>query len=158
MRRRLISVVGISLVMLGTTLFEITRAPVSGFSFIDAAHAAGRVAHRSAHRTARPARRHADVDVDVDRGGVGRVRDVDVDVDVDRHGRHRSVDVDVDVDRRPAVGAVAAGIAVGTRVATLPRGCTTVVTDDVTYHRCDGVYYRPYYESTKVVYVVVDAP
>jgi len=73
-----------------------------------------------------------------------------------RPGRRHT---DVDVDWRPAVGAVAAGIALGTRVATLPRGCTTVVTtDDVTYHHCDGVYYRPYYEGTKVVYAVVDEP
>jgi hypothetical protein len=40
----------------------------------------------------------------------------------------------------------------------LPSGCTTVVTDNVTYHHCGGVYYRPYYEGTKVVYVVVNAP
>ena len=148
------SVIGTLLVLLGTVFFEIAGVPVSGLSFIDAAQAAP----RAAHRTARPARGRTDVDVDVDRRGVGRVRDVDVDVDVDRHGRHRSVDVDVDVDRRRGVGALAVGVAIGTRVATLPRGCTTVVTDDVTYHHCDGVYYRPSYEGTKVVYVVVDAP
>jgi hypothetical protein len=32
------------------------------------------------------------------------------------------------------------------------------VTDNVTYHHCDGVYYRPRYRGTEVVYVVVDAP
>lgn len=113
---------------------------------------------RAAHQTARPSRRHTDIDVDIDRRGVGRVRDVDVDVDVHRHGRHRSVDVDVDVDRRRGLGAVAVGVAIGTTVARLPRRCTTVVTDDVTYHHCDGVYYRLYYKGTKVVYIVVDEP
>ncbi len=142
----------ISVYLLGTILVGLPGAPLLELSLIDAAHAARPAVHRSAHRTARPARGHTNVDVDVD--GRGRVRDVDV--DVDRHGRHRSVDIDV--DRGPRVGAVAAAIAVGTRVATLPRSCTTVVTYGTTYHHCGGVYYRPYYEGTKVVYVVVDAP
>lgn len=43
-------------------------------------------------------------------------------------------------------------------MATLPRSCTRVVTDNVTYHNCNGVYYRPYYQGTEVVYVVVDKP
>jgi hypothetical protein len=145
----------VALAMLWAALVEIPGAPLSGLSLIGSAHAAP----PAAHKTARPAprRRNVDVDVDVDRRGRGR-RDVDVDVDVDRRGRHKSVDVDVDVDRRPRVGAVAVGVAVGTTIAALPRSCTTVVTDDVTYHHCDGVYYRPRYSGTKVVYVVVDAP
>ena len=88
------------------------------------------------------------------RGGYRR----DVDVDVHRRGRYRSVDVDVDVRRGPSVGAVAAAAAGGTWVATLPRSCTTVVTHGVTYHYCGGVYYRPSYRGTTLVYVVVDAP
>jgi hypothetical protein len=142
----------ISVYLSGPVLVGLPGVPLSELSLIDAAHAARPAARRSAHRTARPARGHTNVDVDV--RGRGRVRDVDV--DVDRHGRHRSVDVDV--RRGPSIGAVAAGIAIGTRVARLPRSCTTVVTDEVTYHHCDGVYYRPYYEGTTVVYVVVDAP
>ncbi len=39
------------------------------------------------------------------------------------------------------------------RVTILPAGCTRVVTRGVTYHRCGGVYYRPYYEGNQVVYV-----
>ena len=54
--------------------------------------------------------------------------------------------------------AVATGVAIGTRVATLPRGCTRVVTRGVRYHRCGTAYYRPYYQGTEVVYVVVEAP
>ena len=45
-------------------------------------------------------------------------------------------------------------VTAGTRVRTLPTGCTTVVTRGVKYHRCGGVYYRPYYEGNTVVYVV----
>jgi hypothetical protein len=142
----------------GMVLTGIHGAQLSGLSLIDAAHAARPGAHRGAHRTARPAGGRKHVDVDVDRGP-GR-RDVDVDV----HRRGRNVSVDVDVDRRPGVGAVAAGvavgtaIAVGTRVTTLPSSCTTVVTAGVTYHHCGSVYYRAYHEGTTVVYVVVDAP
>lgn len=127
----------ISVYLFGPVLVGLPGVPLSELSLIDAAHAARPAARRSAHRSARPARGHTNVDVD-------------------RHGRHRSVDVDV--RRGPSIGAVAAGIAIGTRVARLPRSCTTVVTDEVTYHHCDGVYYRPYYEGTTVVYVVVDAP
>ncbi len=154
------AVVLVSVYLLGNFLSDIRGLPISKLSLIEAAHAARpavhRGAHRSAHRTVRPNRGHTNVDVDVrGRGRYGRA-----DVDVSRSGSrgHRSVDVDVDVRRRPSVGAVAAGIAVGTRVATLPRACTTVVTYGVTYHHCGGVYYRPYYQGTTVVYVVVDAP
>lgn len=142
-----------SLCLGGPVLGEVPFKPVQELSFIKEAFAARPAVHRRAHRTAhRATRGHGHVDVDVD--GVGRVRDVDV--DVDRYGRYRSVDVDV--DRRPAVGAVAAGVAIGTRVARLPTSCTTVVADNVTYHNCNGVYYRPYYQGTEVVYVVVDKP
>ncbi len=56
-----------------------------------------------------------------------------------------------------AVGATAA-VAIGTRVATLPPSCTTIITAGVTYQQCGGTYYRPYYQGTEVVYVVVEAP
>jgi hypothetical protein len=49
-------------------------------------------------------------------------------------------------------------IAAGTRVRTLPAGCTKVIRRGVTYHSCGGVYYRPSYEGNNVVYVVVDNP
>jgi hypothetical protein len=49
-------------------------------------------------------------------------------------------------------------IAIGTRVTRLPGGCTKLVVRAATYHNCNGVYYRPHYEGTKLVYVVVDKP
>lgn len=141
-RIRTIAIV-MSVYLLGAQVPDIPGVPTVDLSLVDSAHAARRVAHRSAHRTAHRTARPAHANVDVDVG---------------RTGSHRSVDVDVDVRRRASVGGVAAAIAVGTRVARLPSGCTRVVIDDVTYHDCDSVYYRPYYEGTTVVYVVVDAP
>jgi hypothetical protein len=76
-------------------------------------------------------------------------------VDVDRHGRNVDVDVDVDHGHR---GAARAAVRVGTRVFSLPRGCTKVVYGGIVHHNCSGVYYKPCYEGTTVVYVVVEAP
>jgi hypothetical protein len=45
-------------------------------------------------------------------------------------------------------------VALGTRVYTLPAGCTTVIRAGVLFHHCSGVYYRTYYEGNTVVYVV----
>jgi hypothetical protein len=56
---------------------------------------------------------------------------------------------------------VAAGVtaaAVGSIVYSLPSGCTTYVSQGVTYRQCDGVWYAPRYQGSEVVYVVVDAP
>jgi len=49
-------------------------------------------------------------------------------------------------------------IAVGTRVYTRPAGCTAVVVRGANCYLCGGVYYQPYYEGSKVVYVVVEDP
>ena len=65
------------------------------------------------------------------------------------HHHHRGAAV--------AVGVTTA-VVLGTRVATLPPSCTTVITAGVTYHQCSGTYYRPYYQGAEVVYVVVEAP
>ena len=45
-------------------------------------------------------------------------------------------------------------VAVGTVVPALPGGCTTVQVNGITYHQCSGVYYRPYYQGTTLVYQV----
>jgi len=75
----------------------------------------------------------------------------EADVDADRHGCH----VDVDHGYR---GVVRAGVAVGTRVLALPAGCSKIVVGGIVYQNCGGVYYKPCYEGTTVVYIVVDAP
>jgi hypothetical protein len=78
----------------------------------------------------------------------GGDRDVDVDVDHDHHGYHPV-----------AAGlTVGAAIAIGTRVATLPYGCSQLVTGTAVYYDCGGAYYRSYYQGTEVVYVVVEQP
>jgi hypothetical protein len=68
-----------------------------------------------------------------------------------RHDHHR---------RHPvAVGlAVGAAIAIGTRVATLPHGCSSMMVGNVMYQSCGGTYYKPYYQGTTVVYEVVVKP
>jgi hypothetical protein len=47
-------------------------------------------------------------------------------------------------------------VATGTRVTVLPAGCTTEIRGGQKYHLCSGVYYRPYYEGSTVVYEVVE--
>ena len=49
-------------------------------------------------------------------------------------------------------------VAVGTRVNTLPAGCTRVTRRGATYHYCGDVYYKPAYQGNTVVYEVVDTP
>ncbi len=62
------------------------------------------------------------------------------------------------VHRRTRRRAVRRHIAIGTRVTVLPAGCTIVITRGVSYRYCGEVYYRPYYEGTTLVYVVVEQP
>ncbi|MGD9034625.1 MAG: hypothetical protein PVJ69_11640 [Desulfobacteraceae bacterium] len=71
-----------------------------------------------------------------------------------RIGRPASPGSAAGVHRRHTRRTVRRHVAVGTRVHTLPAGCTNVVRGGVSYHHCGGVYYRPYYEGNKVVYVV----
>jgi hypothetical protein len=101
-------------------------------------------------------------DVDINR----RVdRDIDVDIDRDR-------DIDIDIDRRgccyygsgwgtaAAVATTAAVTAavVGTRVNTLPPGCSLVMVNGLTYQQCGTVWYQPQFVGTTPNYVVVTTP
>jgi hypothetical protein len=54
--------------------------------------------------------------------------------------------------RRHAIGTA---LVVGAILASLPRDCSPYRRD---YYYCDGYYYRPRYEGTTVVYVVVEKP
>jgi hypothetical protein len=49
-------------------------------------------------------------------------------------------------------------IAVDTRVYPYRLDYNTVVVSGATYYVQDGVYYKPYYEGNKIVYVVVEEP
>ncbi len=49
-------------------------------------------------------------------------------------------------------------VVIGTTISALPGGCTTVTSGGATYHSCGGVYYKPAFQSDKVVYVVVEKP
>ncbi len=77
-------------------------------------------------------------------GSVGGVR---------RRTRRRTAVV-VGTTAAASTAATAARVAVGTRVYALPGGCQAVIVGGVNYHRCNGVYYRPYYEGSTLVYVV----
>jgi hypothetical protein len=65
---------------------------------------------------------------------------------------------------RPATPASVAGVARRTTrrtvrrttayVATLPRGCTTVIVEGTTLQQCGGTYYQPY--NNQYVVVIVD--
>lgn len=46
-------------------------------------------------------------------------------------------------------------VAVGMSMYSLPYGCrTTLIRGGVKYYYCGGIYYRPSYQGTTVVYVV----
>lgn len=92
----------------------------------------------------------------------------DRDRDYDRHrdyGRH----YDDDWDHRHyrdrdgdfvgglAVG-VAAAVAIGAVVSSLPPGCESYEIRNVAYRRCGEVWYRPQYSGGDVTYVAVDDP
>jgi hypothetical protein len=46
-------------------------------------------------------------------------------------------------------------VVVGMSMASLPAsGCSVVARDGINYHYCGGVWYKPTYQGTEVVYVV----
>jgi hypothetical protein len=49
-------------------------------------------------------------------------------------------------------------MAIGTVVATLPGGCTSLRTGGVEYRRCGEDYYRAAFQGDSLVYVVVPRP
>jgi hypothetical protein len=50
------------------------------------------------------------------------------------------------------------GPPIGTTVATLPSGCAATPVNNIEYHDCGGVYYRPAFQGNNLVYVVVQKP
>ena len=56
--------------------------------------------------------------------------------------------------------AFATGMAIGSVIAasTIPKTCTTVVVNGISYRRCDNSYYQPFYEGDTLVYKVVSSP
>ena len=71
-----------------------------------------------------------------------------------RTRRRTAVVVGTTAAASTAAAATAARVAVGTRVYALPGGCQKAIVGGVNYYRCNGVYYRPYYEGSTLVYVV----
>lgn len=57
------------------------------------------------------------------------------------------------------VGATTATLlAIGTRVATVPVDCVSVVANGVAYQHCGPTWYQPQYVGSSVQYIVVAAP
>ncbi|MET0808805.1 MAG: hypothetical protein ABWX93_08630 [Pseudoxanthomonas sp.] len=88
-------------------------------------------------------------DINIDRG------DVNIDVDGGYRGGYY---------RHPvAAGAVIGAMAVTTAAvvgsyyyALPPTGCTTVITNGISYQQCGSVYYQQTMSGSDVVYVVVN--
>ena len=151
------SLLAIGLALPAGPVAPLIAGSVAAFSALaislDAAEARGRVnrARVSTHHN-RNVNRHVDRNVN---------RNVNRNV-------HRDVDIDVDWDHRhyhPYARGVAAGVAVGVTAAaigsiaySLPGGCETVVSGNIYYRNCSGVWYAPQYQGTQVVYVVVQGP
>jgi hypothetical protein len=117
------------------------------------AGSAGRVnfgATQSSFRSTQSVNRSVDANRDID-------RNVNVDRDVNIN---RGIDVNTNYDRwgHPIARGVTAGVAVGTAVAMLPSGCTTVVVDGIGYSQCGSTWYQPFYSGTSVQYAVVSPP
>ena len=56
--------------------------------------------------------------------------------------------------------AFTTGLVVGSVIAasTMPSTCTTIVTNGISYRRCNNDYYQPFYEGDTLVYKVVVSP
>jgi len=61
---------------------------------------------------------------------------------------------------KPAAPSAKSGTAVpvGTIIPTLPDGCKSVVINGATYFNCAGVHYKPAFQGSALVYVVVEKP
>jgi hypothetical protein len=56
---------------------------------------------------------------------------------------------------RPASPTSVAGVHLNMRLTWLPYGCSvTRLRDGVTYYYCSGIWYRPVYQGTTVIYIV----
>jgi len=64
------------------------------------------------------------------------------------------------VEQAPAQPSAQATTAVpiGTVVPALPSGCSSVTVQGANYFNCAGVYYKPSFQGTNLVYVVVEKP
>lgn len=86
-----------------------------------------------------------------------------------RHSRsQKTAQPSVSPEQKQATTAVAAPTAapptagakvpIGTVVPALPAGCKSVAVGNYSYSECGGVFYRPAFQGSTLVYVVVDKP
>jgi len=127
------------------------RASRAGRASSARAGAALRGGNRKA--VSRDINRRVDKRVDV-RKNVNIKRDVDIDIHHHGHGHGHGHHH----HHGPSAGAVAAGVvagmAIGALISSLPKGCSNLVVQGVTYYNCSGTYYKPAPNG----YVVVAPP
>jgi len=56
--------------------------------------------------------------------------------------------------------AFTTAVAIGSIIAsaTMPKTCTTVVANGISYRRCDNSYFQPFYQGDTLVYKAVPSP
>jgi hypothetical protein len=66
------------------------------------------------------------------------------------------------VEQAPAqaqpIAQATTAVPIGTVVPALPAGCSSVAVQGANYFNCAGVYYKPSFQGTNLVYVVVQKP
>ena len=93
-----------------------------------------------------------------------RVNTGDINVNVDRNwDSHVHVSQPIYRPYYPvaagvAIGAAVTAAAIGSTYYALPPACSPYPYAAHTYYYCGNVYYRPQYQGSTVVYVVVDKP
>lgn len=88
---------------------------------------------------------------------------IDNDINIDVDGRYGRYDRGYPGYHPVAAGAFIGAVAVTTAAvvgsyyyALPPSGCTVVVTNGISYHRCGSAYYQQTWQGDTVVYVVVN--
>lgn len=59
---------------------------------------------------------------------------------------------------QPAPAAPVSAVPIGTVVMELPKGCQSLVVENVNYSECAGAFYKTAFLSNTLVYVVVESP
>ena len=151
-------VIAFLLVLASLTVEAQRRAGGAGVRAGGAAHVNRDVAStsiRSNQDVNRNVNRNRDVNRNVS-GDINVHRDVNVDAHYDRWGHPIALGAAAGV--AAGVAGAATRAALGTTVAMLPSGCSTVIVDGIGYSQCGSTWYQPHYQGTTVQYIVVSPP
>ena len=87
-------------------------------------------------------------------------RNVNVNVNSGRyHGHHHHHGRYGSYHGHPIL-AFTTAVAIGSMVAaaTMPKSCTVIIANGVSYKKCSGAYYQPFYQGDTLVYKSVSSP